>query len=82
LIVVGFRVETGRGRAHIIAMTDEWTETLNCSKCRTKGTVSLSQRHGAQTPTVQSISDEFRVVTTPYGPTFICGTCVVEAEAA
>ena len=67
-------------RAHTVRMADQWTENLRCPLSRETGVVSLSQGDGDNTPTVQSISEGFKVVMTPHGPDFYCGTCDVAAE--
>jgi hypothetical protein len=56
-------------------MTDEWTEDLRCSECGKTGTASLSHPKGDQVPTVQNVSDDFKVIFTEYGPVFHCGVC-------
>jgi hypothetical protein len=56
--------------------TDDWTEKLRCPKCGKTGTAKLSQI-GDVIPTVQSVSDGFKVVTTQYGPEFHCMSCSV-----
>ena len=61
-----------------MSMTDEWTENLRCPNCLKTGTASLSQG-AADMPTVHSVSDGFKVVTTQYGPDFQCATCNVAA---
>jgi hypothetical protein len=60
-------------------MTDQWNEQLRCPLCRNTGGASLSQFNGANMPTVESITDGFRVVQTEYGPDFHCKTCNVRA---
>jgi hypothetical protein len=66
-------------RSFELAVRNEgrWTETLRCPKCSKTGVVSLLQHQGSETPTVQSISDGFKVVASPYGPSFHCETCNV-----
>jgi hypothetical protein len=61
-------------------MADQWTENLRCPLCRKTGVVSLSQHDGDNTPIVQSISEDFKVVMTPFGPDFHCATCNVAAD--
>jgi hypothetical protein len=56
-------------------MTEEWDEDLRCPQCGKTGTASLSQPNGDQAPTVQNVSDGFKVISTQYGPGFHCGTC-------
>jgi hypothetical protein len=60
-------------------MTDNWDETLRCSKCRGTGKASLSHFENAETPTVDSVTDGFKVVQTEYGPDFHCASCNVPA---
>jgi hypothetical protein len=60
-------------------MTDQWNEMLRCPQCPNTGMTSLSQFKGANTPTVDSISDGFKAVQTEYGPDFHCETCNVPA---
>jgi hypothetical protein len=61
-------------------MTDAWNEQLRCPNCGKTGTASLSQGDRADTPTVQGISEGFKVVQTDYGPNFRCETCNVSVE--
>jgi hypothetical protein len=56
-------------------MTDEWKEDLRCPECGKTGIASLSQREGADIPTILSVPDGFKVISTEYGPDFHCGTC-------
>ena len=58
-----------------MSMTDEWNEELRCPECGKTGVVSLSQGGGADIPTVHSVPDGFKVVSTQYGPDFHCRTC-------
>jgi hypothetical protein len=58
-------------------MTDEWNEKLRCPQCGKTGMASLSQCDDAAKSTVQIVPDGFKVVATPYGPDFHCGTCNV-----
>jgi hypothetical protein len=61
-------------------MTDDWNERLRCPNCGKTGMASLSQDDHADTPTVQSVSEGFKVVQSAYGPNFRCGTCNVAVE--
>ena len=56
-------------------MTDQWNEELRCPECGKTGIASLSQGDDADTPTVLSVPDGFKVISTEYGPDFHCGTC-------
>jgi hypothetical protein len=58
-------------------MTDHWNEQLRCPQCRNTGMVSLSQFKDADMPTVESITDGFKIMQTEYGPDFHCRTCNV-----
>jgi hypothetical protein len=60
-------------------MSDEWKEELRCPECAKTGVASLSQSENADIPTVRSVPDGFKVVTTQYGPNFYCATCDIEA---
>jgi hypothetical protein len=60
-------------------MADEWNEKLRCGHCRNTGTVSLSQSEADWAPTVHTISCDFKVVQTEYGPDFHCVACSVPA---
>jgi hypothetical protein len=58
-------------------MKDEWNERLRCPICGRTGTASLGQNEDSETPTVQCVSDGFKIVTDQYGPDFHCETCNV-----
>lgn len=58
-------------------MTDKWDERLRCPQCGRTGTASLSHFKGVDRPTVNSVTDGFRVVQTEFGPDFHCATCNV-----
>jgi hypothetical protein len=60
-------------------MTDQWNEKLRCPQCGNTGMVNLSQFEDADMPTVDGITDSFKVVQTQYGPDFHCGACDVPA---
>jgi hypothetical protein len=60
-------------------MTDQWSETLRCRRCRNIGMARLSQFNGADVPTVDSITGNFKVVPTGYGPDFHCVACDLQA---
>jgi hypothetical protein len=60
-------------------MTDQWNEQLRCPQCRNTSIVNLSQFESADMPTVDRITDSFKVVQTDYGPNFHCGVCDVPA---
>jgi hypothetical protein len=60
-------------------MIDQWDEKLRCPQCHNTGMTSLSQFKDANMPTVDRVSDGFKVVQTEYGPNFHCGTCNVRA---
>jgi hypothetical protein len=62
-------------------MTDQWNEQLRCPRCRNDGMVSLSHPKGAETPTVDGISDGFKAVQTEYGPNFHCVVCDIPVMA-
>jgi hypothetical protein len=72
---------SGTGPTHwqnaviLLAMNDEWKEDLRCPECDKTGTASLSQDDGADTPTVLSVPDGFKVISTQYGPGFHCSSC-------
>jgi ribosomal protein S27AE len=68
-----FRVHTGR-------MLIDWNEKLRCPKCHKTGMASLHHGEGDDAPTVESVPEGFKVVMTPHGPDFYCGTCNVPAE--
>jgi len=58
--------------------TDEWIENLRSPLCGKRGRAALSQNQHAEWPTVQFVSDGFKVVTILYdGPDFHCKTCDV-----
>jgi hypothetical protein len=61
-------------------MIDRWNERLRCPRCRSGGSVDLSQDQGDDMPIADRISDGFRVVQTEYGPEFQCGICNVQAD--
>jgi hypothetical protein len=67
--------QTGKTLLLSWAMIDEWNEELWCPECGKTGIVSLSHPKGDQVPTVQKVSDGFKVISTQYGPHFHCGTC-------
>jgi hypothetical protein len=69
----------GEAKMLINRMTDQWSENLRCSACKTTGIITLSQSDGDQTPTVLSTPNGFMVVHTEYGPTFHCEMCNVSA---
>jgi len=58
-------------------MKDEWNETLRCPNCGKTGMASLGQDDGAETPTIQTVPNGFKVVADQYGPNFHCETCDV-----
>jgi len=60
-------------------MTDKWNEPLRCPQCGNIGIVNLFQSEGVDMPTVDRITDSFKVVQTDYGPNFHCGACDVPA---
>jgi hypothetical protein len=57
-------------------MSDKWDELLHCPQCRNTGKASLHFK-GADTPTVDTVTDGFKVVQTEYGPDFHCVDCNV-----
>jgi predicted RNA-binding Zn-ribbon protein involved in translation (DUF1610 family) len=59
-------------------MDDKWTETLRCPNCGKKGKASLTQGELSQAPTVDSVSQGFKVVGKEFGPSFHCQDCEVE----
>ena len=61
-------------------MKDEWNENLRCPNCGKTGMASLAQDDGTETPTAQHVPDGFKVVDTPYGLNFHCGTCDVAVK--
>jgi hypothetical protein len=62
-----------------MSMSDEWNEKLQCPKCGKTGMASLSQGD-TDVPTVNSVPDGFKVITTLHGgPDFQCTTCNVPA---
>jgi hypothetical protein len=61
-------------------MTDQWDENLCCPRCRKTGRASLSHFKGADTPTVDGVTDGFKAVQTEYGPDFHCDDCNVPVE--
>jgi hypothetical protein len=63
-----------------MATTDEWNEELRCPNCDTTGMVSLSHPKGDPVPTVQNVSDGFKVVQTEYGPDFRCAGCDIAVD--
>jgi len=58
-----------------MATRDQWTEQLHCPACHKTGTVDLCQIDSDEIPTVQFISEAFKVVATEYGPDFECVSC-------
>ena len=61
-------------------MKDEWNENLRCPNCGKTGMASLAQDDDTETPTAQRVPDGFKVVDTPYGLNFHCGTCDVAVK--
>jgi hypothetical protein len=61
-------------------MNDQWTETLRCPKCRKTGRASLTHADLDATPTVNSVSDDFKVVITLYGLSFRCRDCDIAVD--
>ena len=58
-------------------MTDEWNERLRCPNCGKMGMAGLSQGDQADTPTVHSVPDGFKIIATLHGPVFRCRACNV-----
>jgi hypothetical protein len=73
-------VEFPQFEGYIGRMVDEWNEQLRCPNCGKTGIASLSQSEGERTPTVQSVSDGFKVVQTQHGPNLQCETCNVSVD--
>jgi hypothetical protein len=70
----------GRNRLAVVTpKVDHWTEKLRCHQCVKTGIVSLTQGDGDRAPKVLSISDDFKVVQTEYGPDFYCDICNIPA---
>jgi hypothetical protein len=61
-------------------MKDEWNENLRCPSCGKTGMAGLSQGDTHDLPSVESVPIGFRVVSTPYGPTFHCEECDTEVD--
>ena len=61
-------------------MKVQWNEQLRCPRCRKIGTTNLMQRGCHDVPTVNDITEGFRVAYTPYGPSFRCEACDVEGD--
>ena len=65
---------------------DNWTEILDCPKCRKTGTVKLSQANGQafhdgdQDVRVELVPNGFKVLLTEYGSKFYCTTCDTSAD--
>jgi hypothetical protein len=56
--------------------TNQWTELLACSNCRTSGLARLSQSEkGAYDFSVEAIPDGFKVVRLEFGESFYCEVC-------
>jgi hypothetical protein len=60
---------------------DNWTESLECPKCRNTGIAKFSQakgrafHEGDQDVRVDLVPIGFRVVMTEFGGSFYCATC-------
>jgi hypothetical protein len=65
---------------HFRWMKNEWNEKLRCPTCGKTGMAGLSQGDLDDLPSVQSVPDGFRVVTTRFGPNFNCGNCDVKVD--
>jgi predicted RNA-binding Zn-ribbon protein involved in translation (DUF1610 family) len=60
-------------------MTDQWTEKLQCPKCRKVGMAGLFQPDDQDKPTIDSLPEGFKVIETEHGIDFHCETCGVAA---
>ena len=60
-------------------MRDQWNENLRCPTCGKTGKASLSQ-DSEDAPTVDLVPDGFKVVDTPHGLNFHCGSCQVAVK--
>jgi hypothetical protein len=56
--------------------SNQWTELLTCSNCRTSGLVRLSQSEKRPYDfSVEAIPAGFKVVRLEFGETFYCEAC-------
>jgi hypothetical protein len=73
-------LEPASGGVYFHLMKDEWNERLRCPVCGNAGMASLYQDDGAETPTVQTVPNGFKVVAEQYGLNFNCETCDVAVQ--
>jgi hypothetical protein len=59
-------------------MIDAWNEILRCPNCGKNGMANLSQAEADDRPTVESVTDGFKIILkTDRVPNFDCETCKV-----
>lgn len=70
-------IETSVGRNVFPSDEGRMERELRCPVCGKAGMASLCQDEAAETPTVQRVSDGFKIVDHQLGSDFQCETCGV-----